>query len=85
MTLKLLYFAWVRDRIGQAEEAIDVPGDLQTVDDLLTWLSERSEGHALAFADRNMIRAALDQEHVQLDSALEGASELALFPPVTGG
>ena len=85
MTLKLLYFAWVRDRIGTSEETVELPADIETVDALMTWLSDKSDGHAAAFADRNMIRAAVDQEHVPLDHALSGASEVALFPPVTGG
>jgi len=83
--LDILYFAWVRDRIGQSSETITVPEGVSTVDDLMTWLSGQSDGYAEAFADRNIIRAALDQEHVPLETALEGASELALFPPVTGG
>ena len=83
--LTLLYFAWVRERIGSGEEHIARPGSGTTIAGLLDALVEKSEGHAAAFADRTRLRAALDQVFVPLDSEIGEAKELALFPPVTGG
>ena len=83
--MKVLYFAWVRERLGRSQEEIAVPPELVTIRDLVAWLRDRDEGGRLAFADLKVIRAAADQEHVPLDHPLAGISELALFPPVTGG
>ncbi len=83
--MKLVYFAWVRERIGIAEEEIDLPGDVATVGDLLGWLAARGEGYAQALQHRNAIRVAINQEHVSRDAPLAGAREVALFPPITGG
>ncbi|MET0483836.1 MAG: molybdopterin converting factor subunit 1 [Aestuariivirgaceae bacterium] len=83
--MKVLYFAWVRERLGRSQEEIAVPPELKTIRDLVAWLRDRDEGGRLAFADLKVIRAAADQEHVPLDHPLAGISELALFPPVTGG
>lgn len=83
--LTIVYFAWVRDRIGIAEEMITHPGPDQTITALLDMLSATSAGHAAAFEDRERLRAALDQEYVSLDVPLGVARELAIFPPVTGG
>lgn len=83
--LRLLYFAWVRERIGQGEELIDRPAPGTTIADLLDALADSSPGHQAAFADRARLRAALDQDFVSLDAEIGTASELALFPPVTGG
>jgi molybdopterin synthase sulfur carrier subunit len=83
--MKILYFAWVRQRIGTGEETIEVPNDIETVAGLIEWLKKRGEGYGHAFADLRLIRAAVNQTHVQLDHALENATEIAFFPPVTGG
>jgi molybdopterin synthase sulfur carrier subunit len=83
--LSILYFAWVREMIGLDEEAIDRPAPGVTVADLIEALSARSPAHAQAFADPAKLRAALDQRFVPLDTAINDAHELALFPPVTGG
>ncbi len=83
--MKILYFAWVREAIGFGEEAVEPPEDVTTVAALIHWLAARSDGHATAFADRDRLRAAVDQEFVALDSSIEGAREVAIFPPVTGG
>ena len=83
--MKLLYFAWVRERMGRAEEEVAFPPDVATVRDLIGWLEDRDEGGRLAFTDPRVIRAAADQEHVPLDHPLAGVREMALFPPVTGG
>ncbi|GAA4214901.1 molybdopterin converting factor subunit 1 [Sphingomonas endophytica] len=83
--MKLLYFAWVRERIGLAEEDVMPPADVATVADLVAWLAPRSPGHAAAFADPARLRAAVDQAFVPLDTPVAGAREVAIFPPVTGG
>jgi molybdopterin synthase sulfur carrier subunit len=83
--VKLKYFAWVRERIGIAEEEIDVPADVVTVRDLLTWLRGRDEGYEAALLHPEAIRVAINQEHVDHKQPIEGAREIALFPPMTGG
>jgi molybdopterin synthase sulfur carrier subunit len=85
MTVKLLYFAWVRERIGKAEEEIVPPAGIATVADLIAWLSERGEEYAHAFEKPKVIRAAIDRVHVKPDTAISGAREIAFFPPMTGG
>jgi molybdopterin synthase sulfur carrier subunit len=83
--MKVKYFAWVRERIGKDEETLDPPADVQTVGELIGWLSGRGEGYAYAFEKPQVIRAAIDQSHVKLEAPIEGAREVALFPPMTGG
>jgi molybdopterin synthase sulfur carrier subunit len=83
--MKAVYFAWVRERIGKAEEEIDPPPEVVTVADLIGWLSARDEGYAHAFENPKTIRAALDRTHVKPDAKLNGAREIAFFPPMTGG
>ncbi len=81
----MLYFAWVRERIGRGGETIDPPAEIVTVAGLIDWLSADSAEHAAAFADRARLRAAVDQTFVGLDASVVGAREVAIFPPVTGG
>lgn len=83
--MKLLYFAWVRERVGVAEEDVEVPANITTVAELLDWLAARSPGHAAALADRSAVRVGVDQAFAQGDAAISGAKEVAIFPPVTGG
>jgi len=83
--VKILYFAWLRERVGVAEEQLDVPATVATVADLAGWLAARDEAHAAAFADPRVVRAALDRRHVKPDAPLNGAREVAFFPPMTGG
>jgi molybdopterin synthase sulfur carrier subunit len=83
--MKILYFAWVRQRTGIAEEEIELPPRLKTVGDLVGWLKTRDEAFEFAFGEPRAIRAAVDQEHVAFDHPLKGAREIAFFPPVTGG
>lgn len=83
--MKLRYFAWVRERVGQAEEEIDLPPQVASVADLIAWLAGRDEGYAAAFAEPTVIRAALDREHVEHGAPLGSAREVAFFPPMTGG
>jgi len=83
--VKLLYFAWVRERIGKAEEQVDPPAGIATVADLIAWLAQRGEEYAHAFENAKVIRAAIDHRHVRADAAIKGANEIAFFPPMTGG
>ena len=83
--MKLLYFAWVRERVGKPEEEIDPPAAVRTVGDLVNWLKQRGEEYAYAFENAHVIRAAIDRNHVKPAAQIAGARELAFFPPMTGG
>jgi molybdopterin synthase sulfur carrier subunit len=83
--MKLKYFAWVRERIGLAEESVEPPADIRTVGELIAWLSERGESYAYAFEKPKVIRAAIDHVHVRPEATIAGAGEIAFFPPMTGG
>ena len=83
--MKLKYFAWVRERIGKAEETIEPPAGVRTVNELIGWLAQRDDSYAHAFDKPKVIRAAIDHSHVKADAAIAGASEIAFFPPMTGG
>ena len=83
--MKLKYFAWVRERVGKAEEVIERPAEVRTVGDLIGWLARRGETYAYAFETPKVIRAAIDHAHVKADAAIAGAREIAFFPPMTGG
>lgn len=84
-TVKLRYFAWVREKIGRGEEIVSVPQDVETVADLVAWLKTQGSEYEDAFRRSDVVRAALDQIHVKPSAALKGAREIAFFPPVTGG
>lgn len=83
--MKILYFAWMRQRIGSSAETVDLPGDVTTVNDLVDWLVGRGENYGQAFAKREVIRAAVNQEYVRFDHPVRNEDEIAFFPPVTGG
>jgi len=83
--MKVKYFAWVRERIGKAEEMLEPPSSVRTVEDLIGWLARRGDGYAYAFETPRVIRAAIDHTHVRGDAAISGAREIAFFPPMTGG
>ncbi len=83
--MKILYFAWVRERVGKAEEEVEPPPEVATIGQLVSWLAGRGEEYAHAFADPRVIRAALDRSHVKPDATIAGAREIAFFPPMTGG
>ena len=85
MALTILYFAWVRERVGTGEERLDVPDDVTTVAALIDWLRARGACYDAAFRDTSRIRAAVDQQFVSPDASIAGACEVAFFPPVTGG
>ncbi|MGO4906748.1 molybdopterin converting factor subunit 1 [Pseudorhodobacter sp. W20_MBD10_FR17] len=81
--IDVLYFAWVRERIGLPREKVETHA--ATVADLIAELSAREDRYALAFADLSSLRVALDQELADFDSPLAGVREIAIFPPMTGG
>ena len=83
--MKLRYFAWVRERVGLAEEDVDPPSGIETIADLVAWLTKRGEGYAYAFENPKVIRAAIDRNHVHAETRIDGAHEIAFFPPMTGG
>ncbi len=83
--MKLVYFAWVRERVGKTEEQIDPPPEVATVGHLMAWLAGRDEQYAYAFENAKVIRAAIDRRHVRPDAMIAGAGEIAFFPPMTGG
>lgn len=83
--MKVLYFAWVRERIGREAEEIELPAGVETVADLAGFLATRGEGYAHAFENPKIVRAALDRKHAKPDTPLAGAREIAFFPPMTGG
>ena len=85
MRLKLVYFAWVRERVGRPEEVAEVPGHVATVGELVQWLKGRGEEYAYAFENEGVVRAAVDRVHAKPDAPLAGAREVAFFPPMTGG
>ena len=85
MSIKLRYFAWVRERIGKPEENVEVPPDVTTVGELIAWLSARGEEYAYAFENPKVIRAAIDRTHVNAQTPIGAATEIAFFPPMTGG
>jgi molybdopterin synthase sulfur carrier subunit len=85
MSVKILYFAWVRERLGKTEEVVEVPAGIATVGELMAWLAQRGEEYAHAFENPKVIRAAIDRSHVRSDAAIAGAREIAFFPPMTGG
>lgn len=83
--MKALYFAWVRERVGRAEEELDPPSTVTTVGDLVAWLSGRGEDYARAFEKPAAVRVALDRVHARSEASIKGAKEVAFFPPMTGG
>lgn len=82
--MKLIYFAWVREQVGIGEETVAPPESVATIADLLAWLSTRGEDYAV-FENGHALRAAIDREHADHASAIAGAREIAIFPPMTGG
>ena len=83
--MKLLYFAWIRTKIGMAEDIVTPPAEVARVGDLLDWLEQRGANFAAALKERSIVKVAVNQEYVGLDHPLKPQDEVALFPPVTGG
>ncbi len=83
--MRLLYFAWLREKIGLAEEVLDLPPELATVAELIAWLAGLDPAHAAAFADPGQVRCAVDLVFASPEASIRDAKEIAFFPPVTGG
>ncbi len=83
--VKVLYFAMLRDAIGKAEETMELPEDVKTVEQFMDFLVAKGEPYASALANRKRVRAAINQTMALTDTSVVGATEIALFPPVTGG
>ena len=83
--MKLVYFAWLRERIGKPQEERDFPASVVTIADAIAFLVQQGEEYAYAFDNPAIIRAALDRKHVKPETPIAGAQELAFFPPMTGG
>lgn len=84
-SVRILYFAWMREKIGRSEERLDVPAGIETIGELVDWLKERGPEYVAAFGDDASIRAAINQRHADRSAPIGNASEIAFFPPVTGG
>ena len=84
--MKILYFAWIRERVGISQEEVDLPADINTVDTFLSWMKTRGEEFSYALESDAAVRVALDREHCSdFSCSLNGVGEIALFPPMTGG
>lgn len=84
--MKLVYFAWLRERLGINEEIVELPSDVLTVANLFEWLKARDEVFADVFEHADIIQVAINQQHEQnREASISGAGEIALFPPMTGG
>jgi molybdopterin synthase sulfur carrier subunit len=83
--VRVLYFAWLRERVGTGEEALALPAGVATVGALIDWLSALDNRHAAAFADPHLVRAAVNQDMVRPTAPIADGDEVAFFPPVTGG
>jgi molybdopterin synthase sulfur carrier subunit len=83
--MKLVYFAWVREKTGMSEENITLPPEVTTVAHLIDWLVARGDNYQRAFGDLAVVRVAVNQEYVQFNTAVTEGDEVAFFPPVTGG
>lgn len=84
--MKIVYFAWLRERIGMNEEIVELPSEVGTVDEFLNWMAGRGETYEAALQDPDVVRVALDQKHAtSREASLNGVSEIAMFPPMTGG
>ncbi|MEL7048594.1 MAG: molybdopterin converting factor subunit 1 [Pseudomonadota bacterium] len=84
-TVKLMYFAWVREKVGMSSEDARLPETAKTVADVVAWLKTRGPEFEAAFENEHVIRTAIDQTHAQPDATIANAREIAFFPPVTGG
>lgn len=83
--MKIIYFAWLREKTGVPEETLDVPQTVTDVQSLIDWIVARGDGFAAAFEDMKVVRVAVNQEYVKLDHPVKAGDEIAFFPPVTGG
>ncbi|MEJ8309371.1 molybdopterin converting factor subunit 1 [Agrobacterium larrymoorei] len=81
----IVYFAWVREKIGKSEEDIDLPAEVKTARELILYLKTLGEEYEAAFEYPNVIRVAVNQEHIEHHESIVGAREIGIFPPMTGG
>lgn len=84
-SIHIVYFAWVKERLGKAEEGIDFPDAVGSISELIEFLVSHDSIYEHAFSDLSKLRFALDQEFVPINEPIGDAKELAIFPPVTGG
>jgi len=84
-TIHVLYFAWLRERIGRSQEALELPETVASVETLMTWLCERGDNYRRAFAVPGVVRCAVNQVFATADTEISNGDEVAFFPPVTGG
>lgn len=85
MNMRVLYFAWLRERVGLAEETVSPPPEVRTVADLIVWLRGRGDVYETALADPSIVRVAVNQDYARPDHPVQAGDEIAIFPPVTGG
>jgi len=83
--MRILYFAWLREKIGKSEEELALPPEVETAGALVEWLKALGPGYEAAFARPKLVRCAVDQDFAAPDAVIAGATEIAFFPPVTGG
>lgn len=83
--LNIVYFAWVRERLGKSQERIELTDEIGSIADLVTFLIDQDSSYEDVFSDLTKLRFALDQEFTSIETRMENAEELAIFPPVTGG
>ena len=79
------YFSWIKEHIGKAEEVIDLPSDITTIKELISYLENLNDNYRLAFEKKNLIKIAINKSYSSLDDKIENNDEIAFFPPVTGG
>ena len=82
---RIVYFAWVREKVGTDEEELDIPSYVTTAGEMIAWLKSHGENYEAAFEFPDVIRVAVNQEHVEHDESIAGAREIGIFPPMTGG
>ncbi|MGU3574860.1 molybdopterin converting factor subunit 1 [Brucellaceae bacterium C25G] len=85
MNVRLVYFAWVRERIGKEAETISLPDSVKNIADLLVYLHQSGDNYAYALEEDGVVRVAVNQEHAEIDTLIKAGDEIALFPPMTGG
>ena len=83
--MKILYFAWLRENVGYANEEIDLPKEIKNVSQLVNFLRKKSSGHNIALENMNTVRVAVNKEYSTLQTLVKDDDEIAFFPPVTGG